>query len=359
MWTGGTDGQPAVAPRSAELAFSALRLAGTHYRDLIAPLAIALVPVLAVGGVAVGIGSATSRVHGARNSTVELAEVVALVAAVLWNFVSQAAAARAVIGASVAAPADWRASLRLARSQWAAIAVAALCVSVGAGIGFLLVIPGFVLWLTWYVTVPVIVVERIGTRAAMRRSASLVAGRRLTIFGAFILVEFVVLACALPASAIVGVFLAHSAATQVVAEQVAAYVVEVLLTPLQVALVLVVYLDLRVRGEGITPVALARAAGIVAPAPVVAPGGWTPPDPPVGESSALPPSPPGDQPAHGLAAPGWAPVSPKPSVERGSTRPDASWPEISPKPVPPAGRTRPRPAPDADSRAQDKAGPEL
>jgi hypothetical protein len=64
----------------------------------------------------------------------------------------------------------------------------AILMTLGLMVGFLLVIvPGFILLVMWWVTVPVIVVEHTDITDAFGRSRALTAGRRWAIFGLFVL----------------------------------------------------------------------------------------------------------------------------------------------------------------------------
>ncbi|MCU1493382.1 MAG: hypothetical protein JWO62_1146 [Acidimicrobiaceae bacterium] len=373
VWTAGVEGGPAPAPRAAELATAAVRLAAAHYRALLSAVAIVLVPSVLVGAAALGYWRSVSDAHGATSGLARLAEVVGILAVVLGNFFAQAAGVHAATSAAVGAKPDWRASCRAAVSRRGAVVGSGLAVAALAGLGLaLFVIPGIVLWLTLYVTMPVVVMEGAGVRSALRRSASLVAGRRLTILGAFLLVEVVVLACSLPLGAVAGALFSHSHSAAVVAEQVAAYAVEVLLTPLQVALVLIIYLDLRARHDGARPDEIARAAGIFVPLAPAMPAGWSAgaaPSPWSSDTATLhdrvppdhsrEPEVGGEQPTHGPGSPGWPAVSPKPSPD-GPRRqqPASSWPGVSPKPPPPSGRAAPRPVPDMPERSDVSQEPE-
>jgi len=357
-----------------------------HYRALLASVSIVLVPSLVVGAASLGYWRSVSystRPHGALGVA---AEVVGLAVVLIGGFLAQAAGVHAATSAYVGASPDWRRSLRVAVTRWRDVGATGLAVAVLSTIGLaLFIVPGVVLWCTWFVAMPVVVMEGGRARDALRRSAFLMAGRRVAVLVAYVLVELLVLACSLPIGAIVGAAFAHSALAQVVAEQVAVYAVEILLTPLQVALVLVVYLDERYRRDGTAPADVARAAGIV-PVHPPAPGaprdlsrgsGWGPGgrgDPPlpgsgrpgsVGTAPAGEPAPSGGATLGGRdERTGWPAASAKPSPDAPLRPPaGATWPGISPKPPPPSGRVaRSVPpsdpaAPPGDAGARDEKGP--
>jgi len=357
-------------------------LSSRHYKALLSAIAPVFVPCIVVGGVALGYWRANTTSAGAtRSGVATVAEIVGYVAVVLGGFFAQAAGARAVTAASIGAPIDWRASTRSVGVQWNAVAGAALAIDVFATLGLVLfIVPGVLLWLAWFVAMPVTVMERVDARTALRRSASLVTGRRWTILGAFLLVELVVVACSVPFAALAAVVFAHHHHAQVIAEQLTGFVVSVLLTPVQVVLVVLVYLDLRAGHDQVSAVEVARYAGIAVartkspsapratPEPsegrLQQPGGHqafpryptpstpeTPSSPQTPSSTATSGAPePGDPEA--APQPTWPAISPKPSAQSRPLESPAAWPAISPKPDPPHRRTDVRPAPHGEATTE-------
>ncbi|WP_244602729.1 glycerophosphoryl diester phosphodiesterase membrane domain-containing protein [Mesorhizobium delmotii] len=83
----------------------------------------------------------------------------------------------------------------------------AVLVSLGAGLGFmLLIVPGIILWLRWSVAVPVLVQERRGVFGSMKRSRELTKGSRWALFGFWVILIIAVIAIQLVLSQIVMVF---------------------------------------------------------------------------------------------------------------------------------------------------------
>jgi hypothetical protein len=123
---------------------------------------------------------------------------------------------------------------------------ASLLVGIVEGLGFLLlVIPGLIAWVILAVTLPVVVVERLGPVDAMSRSSELTKGFRWQIFGALFavsIVEFVV-ALALEAA------LRHP--DTLTAYLGAYFVVSVLFRAYGSVLAAIIYHELRVIKDGI------------------------------------------------------------------------------------------------------------
>ena len=79
--------------------------------------------------------------------------------------------------------------LRVGLGRFFPIIGLAICMSIGIMIGFvLLVIPGIILAVMWFVATPACVVEQLGPMSAMGRSSELTKGHRWKIFGMLVLV---------------------------------------------------------------------------------------------------------------------------------------------------------------------------
>jgi hypothetical protein len=72
---------------------------------------------------------------------------------------------------------------RSSGSRLASMLAVSILMGLGVGLGlFLLIVPGVLLAIRWAVAVPVVMLEGLGPRAAMRRSQELVRGRRKDVF---------------------------------------------------------------------------------------------------------------------------------------------------------------------------------
>ncbi len=118
---------------------------------------------------------------------------------------------------------------------------------VGLGIAFgmlLLIVPGVILMLMWYVALPACVVERIGPIESLGRSAALTKGHRWKIFGLILLIG-------IGGAVIGGVIGAVAAILGHIVLAIAQYLVQVLVSVYGAILVIVLYRDLRTAKEGI------------------------------------------------------------------------------------------------------------
>lgn len=137
-------------------------------------------------------------------------------------------------------------SLRVGFGRLLAILGLAICVSFGAGIGFvLLIVPGFILMTMWFVATPACVVEQLGPFASMGRSRALTKGHRWKIFGMLLLVLF----AAGIVSAVIGAVLGLTGSTVVVT--LGTLIWNGVWGAFYAIFVVVTYHDLRVAKEGI------------------------------------------------------------------------------------------------------------
>ncbi len=95
--------------------------------------------------------------------------------------------------------------LRVALGRFFPIIGLAICMSIGLSIGFiLLVVPGIILAVMWFVSTPACVVEQLGPLASMGRSSELTKGHRWKIFGMLLLVVIIGLVISIVIGALLG-----------------------------------------------------------------------------------------------------------------------------------------------------------
>jgi len=83
-------------------------------------------------------------------------------------------------------------AMRAAFGRWLPLIGVSICVGFGVMCGMiLLIVPGIVLMITWYVANPACIVERLGVFASMGRSSELTKGHRWSIFGMWVLIAIV------------------------------------------------------------------------------------------------------------------------------------------------------------------------
>lgn len=150
----------------------------------------------------------------------------------------------------------------------APLIVASLLVGLLAMVGFIvLVIPGLIIICGLALTVPALVVESASPMDALGRSWTLTRGYRLRMFGLFLLIFLLIL---IPYIAVMGAFGVASAmfastgakgvsTTILLSGTVVAAIVQLLLSPLYQAALVIAYYDLRVRKEGFDLEVLASA----------------------------------------------------------------------------------------------------
>ena len=108
--------------------------------------------------------------------------VIALISGII-TMLAQGALSYAVYQTLLGKTASIGESISRCLPQLGTVLIAALFVKIGAGLGYLLfIIPGIILMCKWSVTVQACVVEKLGPKESMDRSADLTEGYRMTIF---------------------------------------------------------------------------------------------------------------------------------------------------------------------------------
>ena len=191
-----------------------------------------------------------------------------------------AACFKAVGGAYFDERPDWQESLRFARSRLGPLLWLSLLFVLFLALALLaFVIPAVYLYVAWAVATPVLLLEDVRGRGALKRSRALVKGRWWPTLAVLILVN---LLAGIVQGLFVGLFagvvsVSDNEVAETVAEAVAQLAGSALTTPLSAAVLTVLYFDLRVRKEGFDLELLARRIGVD---PGTTPPGDAPPAPP-------------------------------------------------------------------------------
>jgi hypothetical protein len=189
-------------------------------------------------------------------------------------------------------PASWDDSLRFAWERKGAVFLLSILAGVGTFLFALLcLIPGIVVGVGWSVAMPVLLIEGPRGFNALGRSWDLVKPRWWATFGLLLVVG---IGTAIAAGCAGSAFSGFAAATDVVAVDFVAQFVGALLSslitlPITVAVIVILYIDLRWRADGVwlgttwtpPPPYPAPSHGQLPPPPYPAPGyGQQPPPPP-------------------------------------------------------------------------------
>ena len=259
-WNGaGLPPPPPLAPRRiGELLRAAVDLYVGHWRTFLGIVAVVVVPLtllqyalsdLAVRGVRVRgeeveVTAEAWRTFAASGilAIFSLLITQVLVGALAW------AIARAVVGREATVEESYRFGMaRLWSILWVGILV-----GLAAFAGFVLfVIPGFFVLVRLSVAIPALVVERRRGGEALSRSWSLVRGHGWRVLGTFV-AAFVL------TGIVSGILTAPASGSGWLLRAVLAAVGQVITTPFTAIVTLLVYLDLRARGEGLDVATLAR-----------------------------------------------------------------------------------------------------
>lgn len=137
-------------------------------------------------------------------------------------------------------------SLRVGFSRFLPVVGLVMCEGIGLVFGYmLLIVPGVILQLAWFVALPACVVEGIGPIASLGRSAALTKGSRWKILAVAIVLGIIGSVIGAVVGAVGG---AIGGKTGIA---IAQYVVQLFLIGFQAILTVVIYHDLRVAKEGV------------------------------------------------------------------------------------------------------------
>lgn len=140
-------------------------------------------------------------------------------------------------------------SYRAAFGRFGSILLATLLTGLAVSVGFLLfIIPGLIVLVRLIVTIPAVIVERTTGGRALGRSWELVRGRSWPVFGAMLVVFIIT-------GILSGIFTAPVGDAWP-AQGLAAAAASLVTTPYLLSVVVLIYLDLRIRKEQLDPVTL-------------------------------------------------------------------------------------------------------
>jgi hypothetical protein len=206
--------------------------------------------------------------------------VIVLILSIAAVLIANGATFKAIGDAYLGHEPDWAASLSYARSRLGALLVLAIVATILIAIGFLLfVLPGIYLMVCWSVAIAALMLEGKRGFASLGRSFELVRGRWWATFGR-LLAALVVYAIAYFVIALIAGAIANGISNYTVFLIVAGIfnaATNILFIPFIAAVLVVIYIDLRVRKEALDIEMLAASLGSPAPTAPASPVGSTAP----------------------------------------------------------------------------------
>ncbi len=285
----------------------ALKIYRARFTVLIKAVTVMLAPVFVLSAViriSVGTGDGILAVPTQPGATPEFdtdrlwafvaGGLVIGILAFLAAQIATGACFKAVSGAYLDEETDWRGSLRFAASRFGSLLWLSVLLFVFLVPALLAcIVPGAYLYVAWSVAAPVLLLEGVKGRKALKRSRALVKGRFWQTLSTVVLMGIL---SAIVQSVFVGIFagLASVGGNEVasaIAEAIGQTASSALTTPLTAAVLTVMYFDLRVRKEGFDIELLARRMGVDPETPV---GGAEAIGEPPWPRHEEPPSPPPD-----------------------------------------------------------------
>jgi hypothetical protein len=228
--------------------------------------------------------------------------IVEVVLGLLGLLVLNGAVAICLVDAYIGNPIDWRTSLRAAVGRLGPLVWLAILYGVLIVIGFVaLVLPGIYLVTIWCVAVPALMFEGLGGFKALGRSFDLTRGRWwatfATLLAAIVMLVIVLFVVGFVFAKIQSGLSVGSVGPWLLLRAINTIVSDLIIYPFFGAVVAVIYIDLRVRKEGLDLELLAGALGRPSPSGVT-------PSPLAGQAQPF-----GAQPAPTAEAPAWQPTA--------------------------------------------------
>jgi hypothetical protein len=180
-------------------------------------------------------------------------QLLVLLVSLIASSLATAAALRVVADAYLGRTIDPGASLRFGLRRLPAVIGMSLLVGITVVIASLfLLVPGIYLYVAWSVAMPALLGENLGIIRALGRSHSLVRGRFWPCAGVIVLAFLLMFIVALVLLAVLAAVVGSSDNDTVlfVEQGVSTLIANALVLPFQVAVTVVLYIDLRVRKEG-------------------------------------------------------------------------------------------------------------
>ena len=181
--------------------------------------------------------------------------VILLLTSVVGNALCQGALARSVSEAYLGNEVTVGQTFRSVLPRLLTLIGASILVGLVVGLGFmLLVVPGVIFALWFFMTTPSIVVENLGATAGMSRSKALAAGNLGKVFAVGALVLLISFAVTMPlswvATMVSTLFFGGNTTLMMFLSQSAKLIGGVLAAPIGAAAAILLYYDLRIRKEG-------------------------------------------------------------------------------------------------------------
>lgn len=259
--------------RVGEVLDAAIRLYARHTVTMWKIVAAVIVPLVIVQQLVILASlPAGSTVRGgtltapAGTSAAAWGTVAGIVLGLIGALIVNGGLALCLVDAYLDRPLDWRRSLRAAADQlgpllWLSI-VYGLCV---AGGFILFFVPGVWLSVMWAVAVPAVMYERVNGFQALGRSFRLVQGRWWATFGALLVGLLLLFAALLGVGLLLGeiesVLGVNSVAVWLGVNGLESVISDLIAYPFVAAIIAVIYIDLRVRKEGLSADRLAGSFG--------------------------------------------------------------------------------------------------
>jgi len=207
---------------------------------------------------------------GQTTSTSAAAVAVSIAISVVAAALAIGALSKCVLDHYTGHPTDWRSSLSFARQRLASLLWLSIISAVLLFVGFaLFIVPGIWLLVALSCSVPALMFERLGPLRAVGRSMELVRGRWWATFGVLLIALLLVIGVEIMLAIIFGSIESglkvDSVALLIVLDGISGAISALISYPFLAIVCAVIYIELRMRKEGLDADSLARGVGATGP----------------------------------------------------------------------------------------------
>jgi hypothetical protein len=247
-----------------EILDAGIKLFIRHWRPLVLSVVLIVLPVQIVSVLVTAsvapeqfdISATETTISEDEETEFFVSQGIIVLLGIFSTLLATAVCFKAVADAYLGAEPDWRRSLRFGARRLGALFVLWFTYSLVVGIGLvLLLVPGIWLGVAFAVSVPALLLERIGPFAALGRSFRLVRGRWWASFGTvlvgFVLVWIIATIVQAIVLAVPTLIADENRVVFAVSTVIGGTVGSIMTLPYTAAVITLMYFDLRVRKEGL------------------------------------------------------------------------------------------------------------
>jgi hypothetical protein len=254
---GPAGGQPLTVGQILSAAFDLYRQQATTLWTIVAVVVIPAQAVIVIVERLILSGGTSEAINGTIYTTdsTGLLAIIVIVVTFLSVIITIGALSKSLLDTYTGHASGWRHSLEFAADRVGPLSWLAIISGMLLAIGYILfIIPGIFLTVAWIAAIPVVMFEGSSAFGSLRRSSELVKGRWWATFGALLLAIVGIVGISILLGLLLGGIASSSSVSLILVIGGISRIIAALLTyPIIAAVSAVIYIDLRVRKEHVSP----------------------------------------------------------------------------------------------------------